>query len=124
MRTRSLLLAIILFAIAIIVCFTPPVQAQLKYAALSIAQTFTQLQTLAAGLAFTASTATAPSTGIKFDADTGSLDTYKGGVLAEQERGDHWIPPPCPADTSGMEYGSVCHSGGIIKYRGTLEQIP
>lgn len=58
-------------------------------------------------IAFTTTTATAPSTGLKFNADTNSLDFYKSGSLGAQHRTNEWIPPDCDADGPDT-FGGIC----------------
>lgn len=123
-----------LLTLTLIIGWTiPPVQAQLKYAALSVAQSFTALQTFSGGAAAQGltlvGTTNTVTDGFKKDAGaSGSLDTYKGGVLAWQNRGDHVIMTDCPIDTSAMEFGSFCKdlSSGTIKYRdaGGVKALP
>ena len=121
-----------------------PVVAQLKYAALSVAQTFTALQTFSGGVtasgggaggALTVSAGSgigfegqAGDTYQKRDADTGGLDTYKDGTLTTREGVNEWIPPDCATSDDPQTFGGFCKDAatGRIRYRdaGGVKELP
>lgn len=104
-----------------------PLQAAYTTVFREVANTFSAVQTFARPVAFTTSTATAPATGIKFDADTGSLDVYKSGSLTTQQRTNEWIAPDCDSDGPDS-FGGFCkqQTDGKLYYRdaGGVKALP
>lgn len=70
------------------------------------------------GVIFQSTTNAVTPNGMKLNADTGDIETYKGGVVAGRNRGTSWMPPECPSDTSTMGIG-VCYdqATGRMKLR-------
>lgn len=78
--------------------------------------TFTALQSFS-GVKFNATTQAVTPTGMKLDADTGSLDAYKDGILATRVKANEWTPPVC-ADANGpVNGGSLCYYNGRLLFR-------
>lgn len=80
------------------------------------AWTFTALQTFAGGLKLGATSNAVTPAGIKLDADTGDIETYKNGTLSTRDRGTSWQPPFCPPDPNDMGVG-FCYDAATGKMK-------
>lgn len=57
------------------------------------------------GVKFNSTSQAVTPNGMKLDADTGDIETYKGGLVAGRNRGTSWMPPECPAIVGDMGLG-------------------
>lgn len=131
-RTIDIVAVVGLTAVFIAGLWNPLWAPTYTYVRKEVANTWTSIQTFSGGassssLQLTASTTTAAPMDVfmRRDADTGCVLMFEAARQTWQLCPTYAVPPPCPADTSGMPQPSLCFDvqTNHLKYRGVLEQI-